>query len=318
MSNPSIILHWYPFSPFAQKIAWALNYKKVDYKQVLISHVEPRPERRPLDSGYRRTPIVQIGNHTYCDTKLIFDELERRFPEPSFYPAGPHGESTEALGKSLGRWLDSDLFMSLLTQLPGDALDDAFLEDRTVVFKRDLDRSVLKSKAPFLLPTLKADLELLQKLVAQLSKNGNKWALGTDALSLLDLHVAMSTWMASNLLGNDWVKENFGMLNAHLKKTLDCVKAEEVGSKVTIDAKEAIEIAKRETSETVEAKHDGSLPIQLGNVVSVTPTDTGVVPSVGKLIYSTLDETIIEHKDDKYGTTVYIHFPVIGYIVVPV
>ncbi|KAG1466468.1 hypothetical protein G6F56_004685 [Rhizopus delemar] len=307
MSSPSVIL-----------VEWALKKNKVDYKQVLISRVEPRPERRPLDGGYRRTPIVQIGNHTYCDTKSIFAELERRFPEPSFYPTGPHGEPTESLVKSFGRWLDSALFMSLVTQLPADALDDAFLKDRGEFLKRDLDRATLKSKAPFLRPALKAELELLQTFVAERSENGDKWVLGTDALSLLDLHVAMSTWFASGLVGNDWVKENFGVLNNHLGKTLAYVKAEEATSKVAIEAKEAIEIAKKEELEVVEAKHDGSLPIQLGTTVSVIPTDTGVVPSVGNLVYSTTEETIIEHKDNEYGTTVYIHFPVIGYIVVPV
>jgi glutathione S-transferase len=65
-------------SPFAQKVAWALQYKKVIFKIVLIAPVEPRPLRRPLDGGYRKTPVLQIGNHTYCDSKAIFAELEKR------------------------------------------------------------------------------------------------------------------------------------------------------------------------------------------------------------------------------------------------
>ncbi|KAG1122835.1 hypothetical protein G6F42_011105 [Rhizopus arrhizus] len=78
MSNPQFILHWYPNSPFAQKVAWALQYKNVDFKLVMISPIEPRPLRRPLDAGYRKTPVLQIGNHTYCDSKVIFAELEKR------------------------------------------------------------------------------------------------------------------------------------------------------------------------------------------------------------------------------------------------
>lgn len=70
--------HWYPESPFSQKVAWILNYKKIDYKVVLINRCEPRPLRRPLDGGYRKTPILQIGNHVYCDTKTIFLALEKQ------------------------------------------------------------------------------------------------------------------------------------------------------------------------------------------------------------------------------------------------
>lgn len=55
-----------------------LNYKKVDYKTVTISPIEPRPNRRPLDGGYRKAPVLQIGNHVYCDSKCILNELERR------------------------------------------------------------------------------------------------------------------------------------------------------------------------------------------------------------------------------------------------
>ena len=68
---------WYPYSPFAQKIGWILNYKKVEYKTVLIDVMEPRPKRRPFDGGYRKTPVLQVGQHTFCDTKTIIAEIEK-------------------------------------------------------------------------------------------------------------------------------------------------------------------------------------------------------------------------------------------------
>src|SRR5215468_10609265 len=39
-------------------------------------------------SGYRKTPVLQIGADIYCDSQLIMRELERLHPTPSFYPAG--------------------------------------------------------------------------------------------------------------------------------------------------------------------------------------------------------------------------------------
>jgi hypothetical protein len=46
--------------------------------------VEPRPARRPLDAGYRKTPILQIKNHVYCDSKAIIHEIEKRYTFSSF------------------------------------------------------------------------------------------------------------------------------------------------------------------------------------------------------------------------------------------
>ena len=42
----------------------------------------------PLTGGYRRTPMMQIGADIYCDSQCILRELERRFPEPTFFPGG--------------------------------------------------------------------------------------------------------------------------------------------------------------------------------------------------------------------------------------
>ncbi|CAO3663025.1 unnamed protein product [Rhizopus stolonifer] len=279
--------------------------------------VEPRPERRPIDGGYRKTPILQVGNHTFCDSKIIFAELEKRFPEPSFYPVGPHGESTRSLVTSLARWLDTGLFMSVVTQLPVDMFDDAFLKDRAEFSGRSVDRNQIKATAPLLRHALKSELELLQTFLAERTEGGKKWALGIDQPSLLDLHIAMDTWFTAALAGFDWLKKTTPLLSSHLEKTLAFAKYEEVESRETLNATDAIEIAKKEKIELVQPRHDGSLSLKLGDSVAVIPTDTGVVPSVGKLVHSTADETIIEHKDEEYGTVVYIHFPIIGFTVVP-
>lgn len=69
--------HFYRESPFSQKLSWLLNFKKVEYKVVTVPRLEPRPLRRPLDGGYRKTPILQIGNHVYCDTKAAILALEK-------------------------------------------------------------------------------------------------------------------------------------------------------------------------------------------------------------------------------------------------
>ncbi|KAI9280752.1 hypothetical protein BY458DRAFT_500287 [Sporodiniella umbellata] len=313
--NSSILLHWYPFSPFAQKIAWALNFKNVNYKTVYISDVMPRPERHPIDGGFRKTPILQIGNHTFCDTKEIIAEIERRFPEPSFYPVGPHGESTEALTKVFARWLDSTVFLSIVSQLPADT-DENFLKDRSAFFNLDLSKPTLKSHGPLMYPALMEELNLLQDFVADRTKN-SKWVLGTEEPTLLDIHVGITPWFAIKLFGEDWLENKLPSLSAHLKRMVVYTKADQIESIPSVKSSEAIEIARSETEAEIESKHDGTFPISLGSTVSVQPTDTGALPATGKLVYSTAEKTIVEYHDQQYGTTVYLHFPVAGFIVIP-
>ena len=101
-----IILHHYPTSPFSEKVRLILGYKNIPWQSVMIPRIMPKPDVVALTGGYRRTPFMQIGADIYCDTALVCDELERRFPTPSLYPAGvPRG-----LVDILAQWADSTLF----------------------------------------------------------------------------------------------------------------------------------------------------------------------------------------------------------------
>lgn len=46
---------------------------------------------------------MQIGNNVYCDTAIILDELERRFPDPAI-SSGPAG--TAGLADVFATWVD--------------------------------------------------------------------------------------------------------------------------------------------------------------------------------------------------------------------
>jgi len=53
----------------------------------------------PLTHGYRRIPIMQIGNNVYCDTAVILDELERRYP-------GDEDSHVRGLSDMVSTWVD--------------------------------------------------------------------------------------------------------------------------------------------------------------------------------------------------------------------
>ncbi|KAI7902829.1 uncharacterized protein BX663DRAFT_508569 [Cokeromyces recurvatus] len=317
MSNPQVILHWYPSSPFCQKVIWALQYKKVDFKLVLISPIEPRPLRRPLDGGYRRTPVLQIGNHTYCDTKLIFDELEARFPEPSFYPVGPDGKTTKAQIKGLARWTDGPLFMSIVSQIPWEVVGEVFVQDRSKFIGNSINIEQAKLARPYMVQAVQSEIKLIDAFICEHHEDGKLWALGTQTLSLLDLHFAMATWFSKNFVGDAWFNSTVPTLTAHLDKVLATVHYADLDKIKTIEPKEALKIAKEESWTLTNSIHDGSLNIELGQLVHVSPTDSGLMPAKGALVHSTECETVIEHQEEEYNFTSYTHFPVIGFVVLP-
>ena len=88
---PEIILHHYPQSPVAEKVRVGLGIKGLAWASVEIPRIPPKPLLMPLTGGYRRTPVMQIGADIYCDSQCILREIERRHPQPSFYPGGADG-----------------------------------------------------------------------------------------------------------------------------------------------------------------------------------------------------------------------------------
>ena len=100
-----MILHHYPTSPFAEKIRLIFGHKRIEWQEVIIPMVMPKPELMPLTGGYRKTPVLQIGADIYCDTALICDVLEHIAPSPSLYNSAPKG-----LVRSLAQWADTLLF----------------------------------------------------------------------------------------------------------------------------------------------------------------------------------------------------------------
>src|SRR3546814_12568017 len=76
------ILHQYDVSPFARKVKMALAIKGVAWRACTQPVIAPKPDLLPLTGGYRRIPILQMGDDLYCASDLILRVLVRRFPAP--------------------------------------------------------------------------------------------------------------------------------------------------------------------------------------------------------------------------------------------
>ncbi|KAI8143694.1 hypothetical protein BJV82DRAFT_78002 [Fennellomyces sp. T-0311] len=305
MPQPDIILHWYPLSPFAQELAWVLNYKNIDYKVVQISPIEPRPLRRPLDGGYRKTPILQIGNQVYCDTKRIIDELEKRYPEPSLYPKTKSGESSKELGRAIAVWFDSFLFGSISKQFDVSLLPEKFKKDRDQFIGQKFGGG-----SPYMRIDLVAQIAQVQALL------GNKpYVLDTPTLSFADLSLAKDTFFLANILGPDWVETNAPAMYKHFIRITEEAKMSRTENLPKLKAEQALEVAQKQ-AQPYTGQQQCTLPeLKVGQIVSVEPLDTGITPSTGILRNLTQDEIVIEHKTDKITSIIY--FPAVGFTVSP-
>ena len=80
-------------------------------------------------------------------------------------------------------------------------------------------------------------------------------------------------------------------------------------------SRQALDVARTATS-IAEASTDAQDPIgrKPGEIVSVTPDDTGRDPVIGELVTSGMDEIVIRRSDPALGE-VCVHFPRAGFVV---
>ena len=153
----ALILHHYDASPFTQKALRMLGLKGLSWHSVTTPMMPPKEELVALTGGYRGTPVLQIGADVYIDSQLIAAELERRHPDPTFFPAGDVG-----LAYALVKWADAFFRVGLrmTVALTAASWPEEFRNDRRGLFPDldfgtaaehlDFDASQLRAHAGFL------------------------------------------------------------------------------------------------------------------------------------------------------------------------
>src|ERR1700761_9454513 len=146
MASDALILHQYEVSPFSEKVRVAFAIKGLSWRAWHQPVINPKPEMARLTLGYRRIPVLQVGADLYFDSLYIIEELERRFPTPSAFPAGV------GLSQAFSRWSDGEFFMGAVGLLFGGDwnYDDAFLKDRSELSGRPFDPTQFQAAVPAL------------------------------------------------------------------------------------------------------------------------------------------------------------------------
>jgi glutathione S-transferase len=299
-----IILHHYEISPYSEKVRTGLGLKRLAWRSVEIPMIMPKPDLTALTGGYRKTPVLQIGADIYCDSQLIMRELERRYPTPSFYPAG-HGAAD-----ALAWWAEKTTFSpaaGILFAKQPDALPKGFLEDRAKFSGRNIDPVAMMAAVPNLLDQLRAHFAWLDQMLA----DGRSFLQG-PAAGLADLAAYHPVW---------FLQQNFGAAAAPLDGFPRLLTwAERIasighGSRSQMSAQQALDVARDATSiATVTVDPRDPIGRKPGQTVTVAPDDTGRDPVVGELVASDVHEIVIRRSDRAVGE-VCVHFPRAGFVV---
>ncbi len=303
-----VILHHYPPSPFSEKVRIAFGIKKLAWRSVEIPRVPPKPELMPLTGGYRRTPVMQIGADIYCDSQCILRELQRRFPEPTFYPGGADG-----MPWAVNRWTDYvfDAAAGVVMGAAADQLPEAFAKDRgRLYFGPNYDYQQIKAQVPHAAAQLRAQIGWLDQRLA----TGRDFMLG-DQPGLPDAVTYYLVWFIRGRWqpGADFLAQ-FPALEAWEKR----VAAIGHGKPKDMTAAEALEIARAsETATPEQADARDPQGIKPGMMISiVADVDGGEEPVRGTVRAVDRETIAIMHEEQRVGA-VCIHFPRVGYRVTP-
>jgi glutathione S-transferase len=301
-----IILHHYDASPFTQKALRMLGLKQLSWKSVETPMMLPKPDLVCLTGGYRGTPVMQIGADIYIDTQRIARELERRYPEPTFFPAGDEG-----LGYALVKWSDEffQAGLKMALALLGPDWDPAFRKDRQALFAH-LDFGEMDKETGHAMAQLCASAALLN---AQLA-DGRSFLTG-DQAGLADIQA----------FGAPWFTRAAMPITGQLFSDLEHLPAWETrvaelgeGERQPIDAAEAHRVAQESQPDlTADVDANDAQGLEAGMSVKVMPDDfslRGVVE--GTVLRASALELAIHRSTDDFGDLV-IHFPKLGYRVEP-
>lgn len=295
-----IILHQYDSSPFSEKVRICFGIKGLAWVAVDQPVIMPKPDLVPLTGGYRRIPVLQIGADIYCDSALIVRELDRRFPEPSLFPAGNRGTAN-----AFEIWADKTLFQSAVLAIfgtLGDGVDPAFVKDREALSGQPFNVAAMKALSPFALTQIKAQAALLAEQLI----DGRPFLEGAKP-GLADAAAYYNFWFIRTFCP--------GLIDRlpdvpFLDDWYDRVGAIGHGARSATSPSDALAVAKAANPVTLDTlQSDASM---LGKRVTLAAADYGRDPITGTFAGSTHYSLSVVRDEPELGA-IAVHVPRLGY-----
>ena len=307
-SDSSILLHNYPQSPVAEKVRVAFGIKGLAWNSVEIPRLPPKPMLTTLTGGYRRTPVMQIGADIYCDSLCILNELESRYPSPSFMPTTDAG-----LMWCLSRWVDGALFdlaVKIVLGSAGENLPADFAEDRGRLYLGENWAEALKLahvELPHLITQLRGPLTWLEQ---QLDTRGAKFLLA-DEPAAIDAQLYHVMWFVHGRWdGGPALFSQFPRVQLWMKN----IEALGHGTVTAMSADQALSIATAQQSTARPGVADNDPQgLSVGQRVAIVPDVNGGEQAVeGAIRCADAVSVSVDRVSDVAGD-VCVHFPRVGY-----
>ena len=301
-----IILHHYDTSPYAEKVRTGLGLKGLAWASVELPQIMPKPNLTALTGGYRKTPVLQIGADIYCDSQLIMRELERRHPTPSFYPAG------RGAADALAWWAEKTMFLpavSIAFAKRPEVLPEGFLEDRAKFSGRNIDPVVMLAAVPNQLDQLRAHFDWLDQTLADGRSFLQGRAAGLCRSRRLSSGLVLATEFRIGGGAARWLSKAAELGRAGCRNRPRQAEPNDLRTSARCGRKRCHVVHRT----VADGDPIGRKP---GQLVTVTPDDTGRDPVIGELVASGVDEIVIRRRDPAIGE-VCVHFPRAGFVVTP-
>lgn len=298
-----LILHNYDFSNFAEKARLMLGFKGMAWRSVEIPPIAPKPKLTPLTGGYRRTPVLQEGADIWCDTRLIARELERRVPEPSFFPA-----KTAGAAEAIAWWAEQQFMRPTALYVSGinaEHMPEGLHADRARVHGVPVPSIEAVRRAAT------RNLHLVRpqiRWIADMLADGRPYLLG-DVPCIADFATYHVVWFYR---GRHIDCRQELAPYPRLLAWRDRMAAIGHGQRTNIDADEALAEARAATPappRPSDPQEGDPLP---GQLARIRPADNAKDWVEGEVTFVDAQEIALLHRDPEVGE-VAVHFPRLGY-----
>ncbi len=308
-----IILHHYPLSPFSEKVRTTLGLKRLAWRSVDVAPLPPRPLLGALTGGYRRIPVLQVGADIHCDTNAILPALERLQPSPSLYPEGWEGLARGmAFAWERQVWIPT---IGVLVHYIGDALPPEFIKDRKEGYLGiDISKAAMAPDLAHHRQVLQAQYAWLRQALESAGSRGHDFLFGATP-SALDL----ACWQTTSLLRKNAPPEVDALVGFQgLEAWYGRIAAIGHGRPTDMTPEEALAVAQAARPMPVTHLRPDGDPggLKPGASVTVTPDDNARVPVTGTLVAASAALVVI-HRHDPQAGDLHLHFPRLGFDVMP-
>ncbi|KAI9695860.1 MAG: hypothetical protein M1836_005977 [Candelina mexicana] len=297
-----------------------LTLRGIEYSQCSQPPTLPRPDLDALGVSYRRIPILSIGRDIYCDTRLILEKLEERFPNGAL--SATEGDQ-KAVEKLLEKWtIDGGVFLRASQLIPAET---PLLKDPKLTKDREdyTGRSWAKVDIEKIRPEALAEMrDMFHFLETTLLADGREWILRTERPSLADIEsiwpmhwlVDLKGALPANIISAKQYPKVFAWIG-RFKNAIASARSKhpKPSSLQGADAVKRITMADFAEPEGDIDEVD-PLGLKKDQTVQVHPIDTGFRHvDQGRLVSLTMKEIVLESAT-KDGTSVTrLHFPRHGF-----